>query len=106
MITWTPTLRVLPGRRLPVAGPLTPASQCSSGRPDRVLSRLTTWCAITIAVLPGDEAAVRLGCCCDAIPGPHGLEQAYLHRPATPAARQAHRRTRGRLDGRRGVQAA
>src|SRR5258705_551508 len=38
--------------------------------------------------------------------GPHGLEQAYLHRPAAATPRQAPRRPRGRLDGQRGVPAA
>ena len=38
--------------------------------------------------------------------GPHGLEQAYLHRPAAATPRQAHRRTRRTLDGRGRRQAA
>ena len=38
--------------------------------------------------------------------GPHGLEQAYLHRPAAATPRQAHRRTRRTLDRRGRRQAA
>lgn len=48
------------------------------------------------------EGALRVGCCCDAIPWPHGFVLSHLHRPTAPSTRRAGRRVGLRVDGLRG----